>query len=311
MIKYWPNKQGINLNNCVVDLFLSIENKLIYNLCNKTNTYLYIDILSNTSKNKLFYIILNEFRQLILDLIELNLDPEDLVSLKKHTTQTLISKVLTNFMLTINNEKKAYLINNKLKENVFTDHLLIYLIFGSSNIDKNLFLFDPMYTPYKHVQILFENFIIYISNITIYNLINNFISSEELSKVLNNKQICHKSYISYRSIIFFLNNLRWQNLLFKYIYKPKNIYNERYKILLISKNGIIGKKIYIHQVGELIKLNKLKILILFWLEIKDITIPKVEKFLVQIVKYIIYISINLFSNIIIIIIRLIIFYLNQ
>lgn len=311
MIKYWPNKQSTKLNHAVVDLFLDTENKLIYDLSNNTRYYLYIDILNNYNKTKLFNIILQELKKLILDLVELNLNKINLKNLNKKILYIFTQKVCVKFSKEVN---KKYNKNNTLvntKTNILIENLLIYLIFGSSCIDNNLFLFDQMYTPYKHVQILFENFIVYTSNITIENLFSKITKSYYVNNCITNKIICNKSYISNRSIILFLNNLKWQNFFYSYIHQPKCIYNERQQVWLITSKGLIIKYIHITRTEEIKNLTKLKIFFLLWLEIKDIIIPKIEKLLIQIGQYLIYFSVNLFSNTIIIIMRVIIFYLNK
>nr|QCI05951.1 hypothetical protein [Delesseria sanguinea] len=188
---------------------------------------------------------------------------------------------------------------------------MIYLIFGSSYIDEDIFMFSNYYTPYKHVQILFENFVVQISNLIIYNLCNKFISLPEAIYFLNKHKICSYSYISTRSIALFFNNLNWQNLIYIYINQPKSIYNARYQVWLINSKSIITKYIYSSRLRDLHKISKTKMILLFFLEFKDFLIPKIEKFFNIIIKYIIYMIINLFSNIIILAIRIIIYYIHK
>nr|YP_009393014.1 hypothetical protein [Bostrychia moritziana]ARW61576.1 hypothetical protein [Bostrychia moritziana] len=314
MIKYWPTKQSIKLNNAVVDLFIETEHKLIYDLSNKTNYYLYTDILNNIGKNKLFYVILNEFKQLILELIEANLNERDLKKLNKNIMHIFTEKIYKNFLSSLNNkyqkEQKIYKKKLNYIENYYLiESLIIYLVLGSSAIDQNIFLFDRSYTPYKHVQILFENFLIQISNITICRLFNKRVIIYNVNNTL--RYIYNKAYISNRSIALLINNLVWQNFLYSYIDEPQYIYNERNRIWLISSRGIINKYIYTNRIQEIKKFTKFRIFFLLLLEIKDILIPKIEKFLVLIGQYIIYLSINLLSNIIIIFIKIIIFYLRK
>nr|YP_009398819.1 hypothetical protein [Cliftonaea pectinata]ARW68030.1 hypothetical protein [Cliftonaea pectinata] len=312
MIKYWPNKQSINLNNCVVDLFLNIEKKLYYKLSNKTNYYLQIDILNEKYRNKLFYLILSEFKTLILDLIELNISKQKLLQLNQQIKNHLINKVLKNFILNINSKYKIKSHNFiSVEHDKLSYNLMIYLIFGSSHITKNIFLFEEIYTPFKHVQIIFENFIIELSSIIVNYTINNFMNSPTISKLIQYKEICNKYYISNRSIIFFINNLKLQNLIYQYIYMPKYIYSGHQQIWLISSSGLIKKHIFLSRIEEIKKFNQVKIFFLFWLEIKDIIMPKVEKLLLKIIHYLAYISISFLSNIMIIITRVIIFYLNR
>nr|YP_009398595.1 hypothetical protein [Kuetzingia canaliculata]ARW67781.1 hypothetical protein [Kuetzingia canaliculata] len=310
-IKYWPNQRSINLNNHTVDLFFSIENKLQYELSNRSNSYLCIDILNNLNKYKIFYITLIELKQLILELTELNLSHQDLKDLKQRILTIFTERVYNHFNTSINflnqSKKKLLVTENE----TLIEHLLTYLLFGSSYITKNIFLFDPVYTPYYHVQILFENFIIIISNTIIENLLNQLKSYSKINYFLQTRDICNKSYLSNRSIALFLNNLKLQKFFSIYLYEPKSIYNERQQIWLISPYGIKTKYIYRKRSDKIKEFNQLKILFLFWLEIKDIVIPKIEKFLIQIGKYIIFFSINLLSNMILVGIRIMIFYISK
>ena len=69
MIQYWPNKQSTKLNNAIVEMFLVAEKKIEHNLSNQTKYYLYTDILSSNKKYILFKTIINEFKNLVLDII--------------------------------------------------------------------------------------------------------------------------------------------------------------------------------------------------------------------------------------------------
>nr|YP_010619778.1 hypothetical protein PNW48_pgp180 [Symphyocladia marchantioides]WAX03791.1 hypothetical protein [Symphyocladia marchantioides] len=312
IIKYWPNRQSINLNNALVDLFIETEKKLALKTNNKSQEYLYLDILNNITRTKLLQSTLNEFKELILDMIEVNLDPKVLIKLNKQIVTIFINRVSSNFFLKFqfNCEMSN---NNNLKYNYnnLTDYLLIYLIFGSSHIENDIFLFETMYTPYNHVKVLLENFIIQVGNIIIQQLIYNLNNSLNINKFLKKQNICNKLYTSNRSIILFLNNLKWQDLIQSYIYDIKSFYNERQKVWIISSEGIISKYIYLSKGKKVQSLNQIKITFLFWLEFKDLLIPKAEKFFIQIAKYFLYCSINLFSNLILILIRIIVFYLSK
>nr|YP_009391156.1 hypothetical protein [Dipterocladia arabiensis]ARW59300.1 hypothetical protein [Dipterocladia arabiensis] len=324
MIKYWPNTTSIKLNNYVVNLFYITKKKFVYDLSNNTQNYLYTDILNSMHKKKLFNIILREFEKLILDLTELNLGKQKLKQLNYQIFCDFIDNIVYEFIYYINKKYDQYQKtnikiannhkNNKIlmiKHNLLLDNLLIYLILGSSFIDKHIFIFNKFYTPYQHVQILFENFIIQISHIIINKLFNNFLSLSELIQFLKKYSICNNAYISTRSIILFLNYLRWQNLIYSYIYQPQEIYNAHYQVLIFSNKGIIKKYIYISRVKDLEKLSKFKKIFIFLLEIKDTCIPKIEKFFLILIKYIFYIIINLINNTIILMIRIIMSYLYQ
>nr|WGH12944.1 hypothetical protein Ycf55 [Echinothamnion sp.] len=312
ILKYWPNRPSINLNNTVVNLFIETEKKLMLKTNNKSNQYLYLDILNINTRNKLLQSILNEFKELVLDIIEINLNTQMIIKLNKRIGNIFIARVLKKFLLQF---RYKYNVNNDYQfndsYNNLIDYLLIYLIFGSSYIEDNIFLFETLYTPYNHVKILLENFIIQTGNITIKQLIYNLNNSPSINKFLKKHNICNKIYTSNRSIILFLNNLKWQNFIQSYIYDVKSFYNERQKIWVISSEGTTAKYIYISKERKIQSFNQTKVLFIFWLETKDLLIPKTEKFIIQIAKYFLYCSINLFSNLILILIRIIVFYLNK
>nr|YP_010851339.1 hypothetical protein Ycf55 [Echinothamnion hookeri]WGH14328.1 hypothetical protein Ycf55 [Echinothamnion hookeri] len=311
-IKYWPNKPSINLNNAIVNLFIETEKKLMLKTNNKSHQYLYLDILNTITRNELLKSILHQFKELILDIIEINLNNTIIIKLHKKIRTIFIDRVSNDFLLKL---KCNYAIKNNKKfndsNNNLTDYLLIYLIFGSSYIENNVFLFETLYTPYNHVKILLENFIIQTGNIIIKQLIYNLNNSPNINKFLKQQNICNKLYTSNRSIILFLNNLKWQDLTQSYIYDIKSFYSERQKVWIISSKGMTTQYIYLSKEKKLQSFNQMKIVFIFWLETKDLLIPKAEKFIVQIAKYCLYCSISLFSNLILILIRIIVFYLNK
>nr|YP_009394673.1 hypothetical protein [Polysiphonia elongata]ARW63235.1 hypothetical protein [Polysiphonia elongata] len=313
MVKYWPTKQSIYLNNSIVDLFIETEKKFILVKYNKSNQYLYLDMLSTISRNKLFKYIINDFKKLILDLIELDLNVKKVISISNKIRNIFIGKVSQRFLYQLK-YKKIEWENKKEYEHSCNDllqYLLIYLIFGSSSIHQNTFTFPAIYTPYNHVKILLENFIIQIANNIIKEIIYNLNYSSNINIFLKNQNICNKLYSSNRSIILFLNNIKWQNFLQSYIYDVKCFYSERQQIWLLSSQGMITKYIHISNLEEIKKMNQLKTVFLFWLETKDLIIPKIEKLLVQIAKYFLYSSLNLLSNLFLIIIKILVFYLSK
>ena len=313
MVKYWPTKPSIYLNNSIVDLFIETEKKFILVKQNKSNQYLYIDILSTTSRNILFKYIINDLKKLVLDIVELNLSLSKIKKISNKIRDIFIEEVSIKF----SNELKNKLVKRN-KRKIFhknhkdlIEHLLIYLIFGSSSIKQDLFVFPPLYTPYNHVKILLENFIIEISNNIVEEILIDLNYSSNINRFLKSRHICNKLYSSNRSIVLFLNNIKWQNFLQSYIYEVKCFYSERQQIWLLSSQGIITKYIHVSDIKKITKLSQLKVAFLVWLEIKDLAIPKTERLLIQLAKYFLYSSLNLLSNIVLIIIKIIVFYLSK
>lgn len=322
MVKYWPNQQGIELNNALVRLFINTRKKLKYNLSNITKHYLYTDILNNIFKKYLLSLILQELEELILDILELDLSKNDVQHLNKKILLDFINK-LSRCLQDINGyyHRAPYQLNQlsyykyhicAFKEYEYTTTiLLLYLLFGSSAVANNIFIYNTYYVPYEHIQILFENFILQTSNFIINHLLNQFTSLTKMIFFFKQNNICNYSHISTRSMALFLNNLRWQNFLNQYIDTPKSAYNSNYRVWMISTNGIKNKYIYLHRIYILNNMTKTKISYLLFLEIIDIIFPKIEQFLITTVKYILYIIINLLSNIIILITRIMISYLKK
>nr|YP_009397561.1 hypothetical protein [Dipterosiphonia australica]ARW66747.1 hypothetical protein [Dipterosiphonia australica] len=311
IIKYWPNQPSIKLNHAVVDLFIETERKLILRTKNKSNEYLYLDILNIITKTELLQTILSELKELILDIIEINLNSKTIVKLNRKIQKIFINRVSKKFFFKFRySETKLNTIEN-LNENNLADYLLTYLIFGSSYIEEKIFLFETLYTPYNHVRVLLENFIIQIANTITKRLIYSLNETANIHQFLRKQNISNKLYTSSRTIVLFLNNLKWQNFIKSQIYDIKSLYSERQKVLIFSTEGIITKNIYMSNNNKIKRVNNISLIFLFWLEIKDLLIPKTEKLVIQIAKYLLYCLINLLSNSILILIRILVFYLNK
>nr|YP_009393842.1 hypothetical protein [Polysiphonia sertularioides]ARW62404.1 hypothetical protein [Polysiphonia sertularioides] len=313
MIKYWPTKPSIYLNNSIVDLFIETEKKFVSVKYNKSNRYIYLDLLNIISRNKLFKYIIHDFKKLILDLIELDLKFEEINEITTKVRAIFIKKTSRKFLS--NSQKFSAQWNSKIEFNNdsrdLVEHLLTYLIFGSSLVDRKTFVFQPSCTPYNHVKMLLENFIIQTANSIIQDIIYNLSNSPNISKFLQNHNICNKLYISNRSIILFLNNIKWQNFLQSNIYEIKSLYGERQQVWILSSKGIITKYIYLSNLEEIKTLNYIKAIFVIWLELKDVLIPKVEKLILQMIKYFLYLLLNLLNNLFLIIIKILVFYLSK
>nr|YP_009399023.1 hypothetical protein [Taenioma perpusillum]ARW68420.1 hypothetical protein [Taenioma perpusillum] len=317
-LEYWPNTSSIQLNHSMIGLFININKKLKNRLQNRTEYYLYIDILNDSYKRRLLTITLKEMEYLILDITETNIRPNYLKKISYKILSDFISRITEMFLFAINkkykreNIKKCYYDKSFIKEQkLIFDSLLIYLIFGSSYINNEIFHFSKFYTPYKHVEILFENFILQISNCIISNIINSFLSVSDLIYFLKSNNICNNEYISIRSVTFFMNNINIQNIIYKYLNKTRLTYNGYHKIWIISSIGIISKKIYLYKINSYKYISNIEILLLFFLEIQDLFLPKIEKYIIMLMKYFTYIIISFFSNFIILIIRTILYYIPK
>nr|YP_010199107.1 hypothetical protein LK225_pgp189 [Crassiphycus usneoides]UAD88556.1 hypothetical protein [Crassiphycus usneoides] len=316
MVNYWPYKQGIYLNHKVAYLFAHIKQKFSKNLSNHTKDYLYTDILSNSIKHKLFSIVLVELEILVLDLVELNVSLHSIQILKDKIFYDLIQKVVAHFLIEcsvdsssiilIQSKRYAYLQFTLLEYKWLLENLLTYLIFGSMYINNYIFAFDQKHTPIKHVEILLENVMIQISNLAVFMILENLKSLSNIITFLKKNKLCNRSYVSIRSLASFRNNLFYQNLLYLYFIQPKYIYSNRYKVCLISHKGLVARYIYAYRLEDFIQLSYLQLIIITLIELQDFIIPKCEKFLLVLVRLVLYVFINILVNGIMFFIRIII-----
>nr|YP_009297052.1 hypothetical protein Ceram_119 [Ceramium japonicum]AOM66395.1 hypothetical protein Ceram_119 [Ceramium japonicum] len=319
MTQYWPYEQSEDLNNEVAFLFESTKKKMYNDLSNNTYKYLHIDILDNKNKYSYFCIILKELENVLLEIIEFNITYKELKQINYQLLYNLVHTITkqiynkftykTKFLTNIIFHYDTYVLQSD--HQLLFGNLIIYLLFGTSNIDENLFLFKNQYTPKAHIRILLENFIIQTSNLIIKNFFDKIHSLPQLIIFLSKNGLCDKNYISIRTLACLKNNIRWQALIYKYIDQPKIIYNSRYIVWLISSNGITNKYIYTSRISDIKKLNKSQLLFLFIIEIQDLFIPKIEKIIILLGKIILYIFINIILNSTIFLIKIILNHFNN
>lgn len=297
MIIYWPNKQSIKLNLAVANLFVQTYQKYSQAISNKTSAYLPTDILSINIKKLLFIEILIELEILILDLTEINLDISSIKQLNNKIVYDLVNRIIKSFSQGFNQCKSSKIINfdsshNKLFLNehaILINQLFLYLVFGASAIESSFFNFHNLKTPFNHVRLLFENTIIQISNIVIFNLLEQFNSIKNLSEFLTINNICDSHYRSIRNISSFRNNLISYHWLHLYIDYPYNTYCSCYKTWMFSNAGIIYKHIYLNRISDYIKLSKTQLLFILYLEARDFIAPKINYIITLLGQLILYI----------------------
>lgn len=302
---FWPNRQSITLNLEVAKLFRQTYKKLSINLNNTTKQILPTDILDQYIKQKLLTSILIELEIIILDIVELNLKKEEIKGVFGKITYNLIYKIIKKII----DYKKIDKISSPNQFNCdynqlffednrcITENLFIYLIFGSNDIEHKIFTFDTKKTPTFHVKILFENFIIQISNAVVFNFFMNHQSLKKIYKILLEENLCDKNYKSIRNISKFQNNLYsyiWFN---KYIFFPQNVYCNQYKIWLFSSKGLVYRYIYSNRYLNYLKLSKSQISSIIYLEVQDYLIPKINYLIRLLGKLIIYLILDIIKRI--------------
>nr|YP_009296067.1 hypothetical protein Schiz_119 [Schizymenia dubyi]AOM65002.1 hypothetical protein Schiz_119 [Schizymenia dubyi] len=317
MVKYWPNQSGFDLNNQVANLFFNTKQKFLDDLSNKTSNNLYLDIIDNATRCKLFSIVLLELELLILDLVELDLNLHNLKLLNRKILYDLIQKSLSRFLyglkfkdnrISLSKSRNKYCIKIlSLEYELLLHSLLIYLVFGSSSVSRFLFAFDNIYTPKQHVSLLLENTLVQISNAVLFIIIDNIQSLSNIVTFLITNQLSDSLYMSLRYIAFFRNSLLYQSVLSFYINQPKEIYSSQYKVWLISSKGLVIKYIYASRLHNFLSLSSIKRTYIFLLEVQDLILPQLESIFTLFGKMLLYFFINVLGTSIVFIIRAIIY----
>lgn len=287
-MKYWPNKQSIELNMEVADLFIKTYHKFSFNLSNLTNIKVPIDLTNGYTKRQLFVSVLIELEILVLDLVELDLSVVNIMMLNVKILYDLIYKSMQSFLFRSQCKLKCgYISYNSLymkflfiEQRLLLDSLLKYLIFGSSAINENLHTFSNLKTPTKYVALLLDNVIVQISNAIVFCILHSIKSLPETVDFFVSNKLCNSSYVSIRSLALFKNALLSSAFVNWYFYYPQNVYSGRYRIWMICSLGLTNKYILVYRFYDSFKLEKLQLLILFCLELQDFLIPKVKNLVV-------------------------------
>nr|YP_010336339.1 hypothetical protein MW428_pgp153 [Goniotrichopsis reniformis]UNJ14745.1 hypothetical protein [Goniotrichopsis reniformis] len=289
----WPIDQGKDLNYRVAKIFALLHIKIAQNLSNKSSHILPIDVLSNFKKHQLFLIILEELEKVLLDTIRAQIKPKDLTKNKNSLALSILSNSREIFFSQYNDSKNYdyYLLINYDQDLIFElennlELLLLFSILGSSHNTQTLFNRNlPQKINERQIEVLFDNFLVQTSNLLTDGLLR---TTEGISFSLQN-HLFNSNYYSVRNIEQFRNNLMWHKFMRRYIIIPKNIYENRYNLYVLSPSGILTKYIFAQRLYELSKLSTTQLIITFIIEIQDFLLPKIYSFLRFITKIIFFV----------------------
>lgn len=304
MITYWPSKQSINLNAAVSNIFTQTYQKLLLDLCNKTNRRTPLDVFNKYIKRQILLELLIELEILVVDIIELNISIHELKQLNNQALLYLINTTGKRLLDFLERHEANFSLSFRLQYNrlFFHEHsnstsiVLTYLIFGSENVSEDAFPFKNNKTPVYHVKALFENMLMQISNAVAFNLLENSRSITRIDSLIRHKGAIYCRHQSIRAMSNFKNNLISNNLINFYIYYPQNVYCGKYTVHLLSTKGIIRRYIYFNRSYEYIKLSNSQLVSVTYLEIKDFIVPRLNQFIALIGKLIIYVFAEIISR---------------
>lgn len=292
---YWPSSPGPDLNYKISIIFANLHIKISQNLSNQSTHNIALDVLSIHQKYYLLHIILKELKKTILANIIFEIQPRQIIVNQNIILTNILSNTGQQFLFEKPHDfgdHQKQLINYdaetlyELRNNLTL--LLTLSILGSS--PKIQTLLNPVITSKIYnvqVEILFENFLIQTANLFIDALLR---TNEGINFGFQN-HLFHSNYSSIRNIEQFRNNLMWYKFLYRYIVIPKNIYENKYNLYVMSPKGIIQKYIFTQRLSELTKLSTIQLIVTFIIEIQDFLLPKIYnliQFILKIIFSIIY-----------------------
>ena len=134
--------------------------------------------------------------------------------------------------------------------------------------------YSPVYdfASESFIEALIDNIVLEVSNCVVYYTIIKF------SSVYAFRQTLYRSkFLSLRNFERFKNNLSWQLITNIYIQRPVDLYNNRYKILILRTNGIYCRTIYANRSSEIDSLNNISLLTLTLTEFRDFLSSRLDE----------------------------------
>lgn len=122
------------------------------------------------------------------------------------------------------------------------------------------------------IEFLLHNLIIHLANSVMLLVLNNFYDLE-----IFKYRLYKAEYRSDRELARFRNQLSWKYRQEKYLDRPKNIFESRFRIFVIN-NGIRASFVYAPRKSELEQLTGIPWLTTIVIEIRDAIAPLVRKF---------------------------------
>nr|YP_010596507.1 hypothetical protein PKF17_pgp106 [Chrysotila carterae]WAK83143.1 hypothetical protein [Chrysotila carterae] len=270
------------LKSIFLSLYLKYKNDSC--LINRSGVLLGIDVLRNEIKRELLKIITLTLEERLLYLID---NPHEKETIQDHEAfvfniiQTSFERISIKFYgLPINFPKD--LVRNSFYIKALLEDISIVLVvpfYSVLNLQQKKFLwvFAPVYSEVtnKILEILFDNFVITISECLIRLILNEFTLVED---------ICQKwfrsNFLSTRNLERFKNNLAWQDRKRIYIRRASNIYNNEYDSWVLTADGFYLQNIYANRLAELLRLNRQSLVVVNYIEFQDFFLCRLEEAIV-------------------------------
>ena len=265
-------------------IFERVVTDIQLGLVNRTGTTLEIDILQPEIKKSLCHLILKRLSETIV-----RVPIADTLDQKYTAYLTALWSWSTNYFftkhygqLTTEEEQRLVVIIEQefaiVNQNIFKciygiSELFEYLL-GMPNIKIDNIVYqsdDPEATA--RIEFLLHNLVIHLANGVMQIILNYFYDLEILKYKLFKSE-----YRSDRELARFRNQLSWKYRQETYFTNPQNIFESRYRLLVLNNGTIATMYIYASRKLELERLTGIPWLSTIVIETRDAIAPLVRKF---------------------------------
>lgn len=265
-------------------IFERVATDIQIGLNNRSKIPLEIDILRPELQKSLCHLILQRLSETMVEVpIANTIDRDYNLYLKELWLWSIRAFLAQNYeQLGIEDEQLTYLVEQEyeiVRLNIFSyiygvADLLEYL-YGTPGLKIDNIVYqsdDP--EAIARIEFLLHNLLIHLANGVMQVILNNFYDLEILKYKLYRPE-----YRSDRELARFRNQLSWKYRQETYITHPQNIFESRYRLLVLSNGLIRTTYIYAPRKAELERLTGIPWLSTIIIEIRDAIAPLVRKFI--------------------------------
>lgn len=267
-------------------LFDKIIERLQFGLVNLTNSPLEIDVLPESKKRELLYLVVRQLENILDELRFSQIQPDylhqKLPTILRDLWQAIILEFFGKYYTVTIKNQQFEVVNILLQDWTIvweailqkiplSRDLLTYLIFQTPLIIDNVTYEAPTPEATARAEIILQNLILQLANGTIQPLLNNFADVEIIKQSFYDSRL-----LSAREITRFRNNLSWKYRLERYINEPKAVFESRHELLILSDSGIKKISIYAPRTQELERLAGIQLAVTLVLETNDAIAPRLR-----------------------------------
>jgi len=267
-------------------VFESIFAKLQGPLKNTTQAPLEIDILRADKKLELLCLVLRQLEDLLADLRASNVQAGRLDTRASQVLKDLWDAVNTEFfgkyytvrVSNVEEEVVTLLQQEKplVQAQILNNIPMVSELFGHWLFQEPMVIDGTDYaatTPraIARSERLLENLVIQVANAIVQPLLNRLSDTESIKKSLYTSRL-----MSSREIERFRNDLSWRYRKDRIVDEPQAIFESRYNLFILGRNGIERTSIYAPRRAELDRLRGLPLIVTLALETRDAIAPRLR-----------------------------------